>query len=47
MRPGSKRQWRVYGTSIRFAIVLGAVYGVAVGAATLKPPLRVYAVAAR
>jgi adenylate cyclase len=39
MRPGAKRLWGVYGRAIRFAAVLGVVFGVALGAATFKPPL--------
>jgi adenylate cyclase len=39
MRPGWKRLWQVYGRAIRFAAVLGAVFGAAIGAASFKPPL--------
>jgi adenylate cyclase len=39
MRPGLKRQWQVYGRAIRFAAVLGAVFGAAIGAASFKPLL--------
>lgn len=34
-----RRQWREYGAAIRFASTLGLVFGLAAGAAVIKPPL--------
>ena len=34
-----RRHWREYGAAIRFAAILGLAFGVAAGAAVLKPPL--------
>jgi adenylate cyclase len=35
----SRRHWREYGAAIRFAAILGLTFGVAAGAAVLRPPL--------
>jgi len=34
-----RRHWREYGAAIRFAAVLGGVFGIAAGAVMIKPPL--------
>ena len=34
-----RRHWREYGAAIRFAAILGLVFGIVAGAAVLKPPL--------
>ena len=34
-----RRHWREYGATIRFAAILGLVFGIVAGAAVLKPPL--------
>jgi adenylate cyclase len=39
MRLATRRQWEVYGGALRFGGLLGAGFGLAVGAAVLKPPL--------
>lgn len=39
MRLATRRQWEIFGGSLRFAAILGAVFGMAVGAVVLKPPL--------
>ena len=39
MRLATRRQWEVFAGALRFAALLGASFGGAVGAAVLKPPL--------
>ena len=34
-----RHQWLVYGVSMRFAVLLGAIFGVFAGAAAFSPPL--------
>jgi adenylate cyclase len=39
MRFATRHQWISYGVALRFAAVMGAVFGVMAGAAMIKPPL--------
>lgn len=39
MRLATPRHWENYGSALRFAAILGAIFGVTAGAVMLKPPL--------